>query len=251
MPPDREELFSAILDIGESMLVSGGEVCRVEDSIIRLVRAYGGEYAHVYCIPSHIVVTAAFDGREITHTRRVMATYTNLESLSRINDLARRLCREKPPAGDIRELLVSATNPPTYGFVARILIYALISFCFAVFFGGSLTDAAVSAFIGVVLFFATLLSKRVGGNALFTDILCAGVSAFLAVMAQKTGIAGDADKVIIGNIMLLIPGVELVNGMRDFIAGDIQTGIIHVTEAVILAVGIAVGAAGVLTLMGG
>ncbi len=251
MPSDCEELFSTILDIGESMLVSGAEVCRVEDSIIRLVRAYGGSCIHVYCIPSHIVVTAAFDGREITHTRRVMATYTNLEALNRLNDLARRLCREKLPPNEIRPLLTAAANPPKFGFFAKILIYALISFCFALFFGGSYADAYTSALVGVALFFAMLLSKRVGGNELFTDIFSSAVSAFLAVMAQRMGIANDADKVIIGNIMLLIPGVELVNGMRDFIAGDIQTGIIHVIEAAILAVGIAVGAAGVLTLMGG
>ena len=91
----------------------------------------------------------------------------------------------------------------------------------------------------------------VGGNIVFQDIFCAGVSALLAVTFTRLGFGHDADKIIIGNVMLLIPGVELVNGMRDFITGDIQAGTMHIAEALFLAIAIAVGAAGVLTLMGG
>ena len=128
-----------------------------------------------------------------------------------------------------------------------------MSFSFAMFFGGSFADAAVSAVIGVLLYPATQMinsQRSVQGNIIFIDILCAAISAFFACLAVRVGIAHDADKIIIGNVMLLIPGVELVNGMRDFIAGDIQAGMMHVFEALFLAICIAIGAAGVLTLMG-
>lgn len=248
---ETKAVFSTILDLGEIMLRSGAEVYRVEDTITRLIAAYGGRTSHVFAIPSHVVVTADFFGEEYSLSRRVLGVQTNLETLDRVNDLARALCRDKPCAEEMRARLLSASRNRGYLGYQRAGIFALICFSFTLFFGGNLTDSAISAFLGIIIFFAMGISRRIGGNVLFTDILCAAISAFLAVVSVRIGIGTDADRIIIGNIMLLIPGVELVNGIRDFIAGDIQAGMMHVAEALFLAIGIAVGAAGVLTLMGG
>ncbi|MBR3929161.1 MAG: threonine/serine exporter family protein [Clostridia bacterium] len=245
------KIFTQILDLGEIMLRSGGEVYRVEDTIARLVKAYGASESHVFCIPSNIIVTITIDGVEITHSRRVVNVQTNLELLDRMNDLARKICRETPDAEEFARLIKEKSNVRRYNHIEKILIYAVISSSFAVFFGGSWLDAAASAVAGVVLYFAGMLARAIGGNIVFQDIFCAAISAFFAVIFTRLGFGHDADKIIIGNVMLLIPGVELVNGMRDFITGDIQAGTMHVAEALFLAIAIAVGAAGVLTLMGG
>lgn len=248
---EAEAIFQTILDVGVTMLKAGGEVYRVEDTICRLIRAYGGEKPHVFAIPSHIVATAEMGGRELTTSRRVLAVSINLELLDRVNDLARQVCRETPDAEAMRARLAAAEGTPTYTFGQKMPIYALVAFSFTVFFGGNLADAIVSALIGVGMLFCARLTHALGGNTLFNDILSAAVAAALAVTSVRLGLAADADKVIIGNVMLLIPGVELVNGVRDFIAGDIQAGLMHVAEALFLAIGIALGAAGVLTILGG
>lgn len=248
---EPNKIITQILNLGEIMLRSGGEVYRVEDTITRLARAYGASESHVFCIPSNIVATITIDGKEITHSRRVVNVETNLELLDRMNDLARRICRDTPDAEMFEKLIREKSVLRRYNHFQKILIYAVISFSFAVFFGGSWLDACASAVTGVMLYFTGLLTRSVGGNIVFLDIFGAGVSALLAVIFTRLGFGHDADKIIIGNVMLLIPGVELVNGMRDFIAGDIQAGIMHIAEALFLAIVIAVGAAGVLTLMGG
>jgi len=248
---EAQAVFSRILDIGEHMLRSGAEVYRVEDTITRLILAYGGTKPHVFAIPSNIIVTATFDKTEITHSRRVPSPDTNFEILDRMNNLARQLCREKPSAEKIGLMTEDALNIRPYGIVGRVFIFALISLSFALFFGGTVMEAICSAVIGVVLIGAIKGIRKIGGNTIFVNILGASLSAMLAVLSVRLGIAADADMIIIGNVMLLIPGVELVNGMRDFIAGDIQAGLMHVAEALFLAICIAIGAAGVFTLMGG
>lgn len=248
---EANKIITQILNLGEIMLKSGGEVYRVEDTITRLAKAYGASESHVFCIPSNIVVTITIEGNEITHSRRVMNVATNLELLDRMNDLARRICRETPDSDEFARLIEEKSVIRHYNHLEKIMIYAVISFSFAVFFGGSWLDACASAVAGVILYFAGLLTRAVGGNIVFLDIFCAGISALIAVTFTRLGFGHDADKIIIGNVMFLIPGVELVNGMRDFITGDIQAGIMHIAEALFLAIIIAVGAAGVLTLMGG
>ena len=50
-----------------------------------------------------------------------------------------------------------------------------------------------------------------------------------------------ADKIIIGNIMLLIPGVAMTNSIRDIIIGDTISGSMRFIESLIWAAGLAVG----------
>ena len=67
---------------------------------------------------------------------------------------------------------------------------------------------------------------------------------------MRLGLGRDADKIIIGVVMLLVPGVELLNGFRDFISGDIQAAVMHISEALFLGIVLALGAAGMLTVAG-
>ena len=77
---DCEILMSAVMDLGKTMLVSGAEIYRVEDTITRLIRAYDGSASEVVAVPSHIISSATFDGREYTLVRRIEQTETDLES---------------------------------------------------------------------------------------------------------------------------------------------------------------------------
>ena len=57
---------------------------------------------------------------------------------------------------------------------------------------------------------------------------------------RSTGIAANLRITFL--VMALVPGVALTNCMRDFISGDFISGIYTLTEAVLIAVGMAVGA---------
>ena len=78
----------------------------------------------------------------------------------------------------------------------------------------------------------------------------AAVIAALTLLAARLVPELRTDKVVIGNIMLLIPGVELTNGMRDLFSGDVLAGLLHIGEAVFLATIIALGAVFILSLGG-
>ncbi len=49
------------------------------------------------------------------------------------------------------------------------------------------------------------------------------------------------DKMIIGAATTMVPGVAITNCMRDFISGDFYSGIYSLTEALLTAIGLAVG----------
>ena len=60
----------------------------------------------------------------------------------------------------------------------------------------------------------------------------------------------NQDKIIIGDIMLLIPGLMSTNAIRDVLIGDTLSGIIRLIAALLLAAALALGFMGAILLFG-
>ena len=72
--------------------------------------------------------------------------------------------------------------------------------------------------------------------------------AFLTTFACDLGIGQQVDKLIIGLVMTLVPGVANTNSVRDVIAGDFIAGQTKMTEALLTATSIALGTGIALSL---
>ena len=64
----------------------------------------------------------------------------------------------------------------------------------------------------------------------------------------SAGIPILQDKVVIGDIMPLVPGIALTTSIRDFFNGDYLSGAIHMIDAILTAFSISVGVGAVITL---
>ena len=56
------------------------------------------------------------------------------------------------------------------------------------------------------------------------------------------------DKIVIGDIMPLVPGIALTTSIRDFFNGDYLSGTIHMIDALLTSFSIAVGVGAVITV---
>ena len=61
------------------------------------------------------------------------------------------------------------------------------------------------------------------------------------ILAMQTSLPLLADKIIIGAIMPLVPGITFTTSIRDFHNGDYLSGTIHLIDALLTALCIAVG----------
>ena len=79
---------------GEIMLVSGAEIYRVEDTIIRILRYSGAAETEVVVMATGIFITlASAEGEPLSVVRRVRKRATNMNRVYRVNDVSRRFCR--------------------------------------------------------------------------------------------------------------------------------------------------------------
>lgn len=234
--------LTAALTIGERLLVCGAEVSRVEDTIRRICRAYGAVRVDVFTITSSIVVTAfGAGGVPYTQTRRIAGQAFDLTALSELNALSRRICAARPDTAEVDAALARIDALPHYCFGALLLVYALISASFSLFFGGTPRDALIAAGIGVGLKLMQAGLQRLAVNPLISVLLCSIAGGFGAWLAVTAGLADSIGGISIGNVMLLIPGIALTNSIRDMFSGDTISGLLRFTEALVFSVAIAWG----------
>lgn len=250
---DYDALLDLSVDMGCSLLVSGAEIYRAEDSLRRLLVAYGLPNAEVFAIPNCIIAGITTpEGRPITRIRRVPSHGTDLHRLELYNGLCRALCRDTPPPEEAQALFAQTeaqaqTYPPMLWFFGHFLGAA----AFSMFFGGSFRDALCGGLCGLVIALVLGFLGQLETGAFFRTLVGAAVSAALALALVRLGLGENLDAVTIGAYMVLTPGVALTNSMREFMAGDMVSGVSRLTEAVLIATAIALSTGVVLALGGG
>lgn len=249
----REQLLTCALDIGEQMLISGAEVGRVETAIRFICTAYGCSRTDVFTITSSIVVSIADeDGSHTTQTRRITGTQTDLTRLHRLNDLSREICATRPDYEAVQKKIRTVCQQKRFPLWGEAVASALIAFAFAIFFGGSALDGMTAGALCFGLRLLTwLLQAKAGMNQIFVNIVASFCLSTAAISLSRLGLCHDVNKVIIGNIMLLIPGIALTNSLRDMISGDIMTGLLRFFDALLVAAAIAAGYILAAQLLGG
>lgn len=236
-----EYLLCLALDVGEGMLRSGAEISRVEDTIERICCAYGAVHVEVFSIISFINAAIRMpDGSYSSQLRRIKSTSTNLGMLEKLNALSRRICNEKPALeefdGEIRRL----KHLPSYSVPLVCLASGLATGGFAMFFGGKWNDGIIAFLIGVIIGFLDLkMPSRI--NIMAKTVISSAIATAVAILSAKIGIADSADYVIIGSIMVLVPGIAFGTAMRDLLYGDLLAGTLKTLQAILLALMIAFG----------
>lgn len=249
------ELFlEYVLDIAGQMMQCGAEARRVENTALRLVEAYGFELQCANAVSSEINVSIkAPDGAHYTQAVRILSTGTDLGKLERLNAMARLICREKPAVEEIRKM-IRQEQSVRYSPWLELAGYLTMTFGFAIFFGGDAMDGLASALVSALIFLTNrLLNHRIQANQnrLFYTFLASFLSGCLALALVRLGLGHHADQIMIGDVMLFIPGLSLVNGVRELFYRDILTGVYRLVEAIILAVAIAAGFGVAILLLGG
>ena len=235
-------LLDVAAELGYTLAISGAETFRIEESISRIMDAYGVE-AEVFAIPNCLHVSIETEDHiPLTRMRRIGAHGNDLDAVERYSALGRKICAETPnPEVAMGWLKDTQKSIPHYGKAAIYLAHFLGSFGFAILFGGTVTDALCAGICGLIIALYDHLTKNYHINPIFSVIISACLMALPAHLFAYLGITQNTDAVIIGALMLLVPGLLFTNAMRDIIYGDTNSGINRVVQVFLIAVSIALG----------
>ena len=215
-----------LVRMGEALQNSGAEVFRVEDTLNRIAIAYGAEDVNVFVITSSIVVTLTMPSLPPqTETRRLRHAASN-DQLNAI------LAQHPDPRLHLAGSVLAASS-------------------FAIFFGGNLWDGLLAGGIAVLICWMERYLSPFCMNGVEFQFIASFLSGVSTLLLCRFGMQFHADKVLIGIIMLLIPGIMLTNSIRDILLGDIISGSLRLVEAILMAATLALGMMAAIWLMGG
>ena len=209
-----------LVRMGEALQNSGAEVFRVEDTLNRIAIAYGAEDVNVFVITSSIVVTLTMPSLPPqTETRRLRHAASNdLLTLEKLNALSRRICTAPPSIEEFQRQLnaILAQHPDPRLHLAGSVLAAS---SFAIFFGGNLWDGLLAGGIAVLICWMERYLSPFCMNGVEFQFIASFLSGVSTLLLCRFGMQFHADKVLIGIIMLLIPGIMLTNSIRDILLG--------------------------------
>lgn len=244
---DIERIIQLAVYAGKIMLENGAETYRVEDTVTRICDAYNVSNADCFVTPTGIMTSITNDyGRTISIVKRIHSRTTNLEKISQVNDLSRNILSKGHTLEYVENALKDIDSTPMYSHRVLTLFSCIGAAFFTLMFGGNMQDFAVSFFIGGMIHLSLYWLDKFHSNGFFSNVVGGALVALIALVSVDLGLAPDLDKIIIGSIMLLVPGLSITNAIRDTISGDLLAGVARAVEAFLVAVAIAIGTGSML-----
>ena len=239
---DYNALLDLTTELGYQLAMCGAETFRVEESVNRVMQAYGIK-AEAFAIPNclHISIETE-DGTPMTRMRRIGYHGNDLNGVERFSNLSRRICSECPePSVGLIWLQNVKSERREYKLPIYLLGSFLGAFGFCILFGGSIFDSVSAGVCGILIGLVNYLMDKLNANPFFRTITASFLMALLAHISSCLHLSANTDAVIIGALMILVPGLLFINALRDIIYGDTNSGINRIVQVFLTAAAIALG----------
>jgi uncharacterized membrane protein YjjP (DUF1212 family) len=236
--PEPLNPLSVIAEAGVLLLSAGAEVSRVEDTMERLAAALGSP-ASAVVLPTMIVLSRP-DGRTVV--RRVRRRATNLGAVQVINQLSREVTAGRLDLAGLAAGLEAARGVRRYPPVLDPVVAGLAAALLSQLFSGTVPDLPWAFLAGAMAQITRAVTRNTRLSGSLGDFVAALLASLPALAAASVGMPHPG-AIVVGGIMVLVPGLLMTTAVRDGIGGDLLTAAARLLEAVLVAGAVASGAA--------
>lgn len=237
MENQSDKVLEFASEAGRVLLENGAEISRVEETMERIASNYGEEGEKFFVLSNGIFTT----GNSYANAEFIPIKGARLDKVVAVNQLSRDIASQKLPLGEARKRLQQIQQTPSKPAWEQYLGAAFGCGGFCALFGGSLLDCAASLLAAVLLNLFVMklstpyLSKTLGN-------ICAGfLGTLLCIVFQSFGFGANLGNMVVGTLILLIPGVAFTNGLRDVANEDYLAGMTRLIDALMMFLCIAIG----------
>lgn len=167
--------------------------------------------------------------------RRIAGAPKNdFRKLEALNLLSRRCCAAagRPvPVSQLEEELLRWKRRENIR--ERYVGSLIVTGSFALYFGGTVADGLAAVAFAPLVCFLQVRFERLFPNKVTFYVFCSFLTGILICLGSRLTGWFHYDRVILGDMMLLIPGLALMNSVRDALAGNTISGIMRLTESLI------------------
>lgn len=246
-----KKVLQLALDAGTVLLSNGAEIWRVEDTISHICKAYGIDDVDAFVLSNAIFITGNNDKEAIfAKVKHIPLSGVHLGIVTEVNDLSREISAGGCPVGKAVEKLDDISKRTPKNPYYRAIASGIGAGCFCYILGASAIESMVTVIIGAIVLLFSLFAQEHKFPKLVRNMLGGGLIALMALSVTYIPFCASAsvDKMIIGAIMPLIPGVAFVNAIRELANTDFLSGTVRMLDTIMVFMYIAIGASTVLSL---
>ncbi len=240
-----KETVEIAMTAGEILLCSGSEIYRVEDTITRICSAYDIE-CEAFVMPTGIFIS----GKSISNPidtisliKRIKKRTIDLHCIELINTFSRGISLNPLTYSEAIKQLNAIKKPPYFKLMGRLIAAAITAFAYCILFKGNIADGITAAGISALIYYLKDVINKAGFTQFFEYLASGLIAGGISLIAARLFPVLHMNEIIIGAIMILVPGVTITNGIRDALHGDLVASIARLGEAlfIVTAVGAGVG----------
>ncbi len=245
------DVIDVALWAGQMLLQNGADSQRVEETVHRIGTGLGCTWMDIFVSPNAIVVTTISGEDFRTKIRRVVRIGVNMNLIDAVNNVSRRVERGELDRFQLREELERLDAlPHNYNRWTVVLMVGLACAAFARLFGGDFSVMGVTfAASAFAMFIRQELNRRFF-NPFLVVVVTALVAGLVASTATRFDIGKEPQIALAASVLLLVPGVPLINGAEDVINGYVVMGLVRGVTGGIIVLCIALGLLMAMRLMG-
>lgn len=246
---DVKKLMELAINSGEALLKNGAEAYRVEDTMERICNSRMNIFnVNSFVTQTGIFLTFQYENQTYVDFKRVRNVSINLKKISEVNNFSRKFVCSNISLDEGLKTIEKINRMKTHTKLEKAIFGSASAAFFTLMFGGNISDFTASYFVSFLVISIMNITNEFNLSFFIDNFLGAFLASFFASISIKIGIGSNLDKIIIGSIMYLVPGVAITNAIRDTMSGDSLSGISRGMEAILSALAIAFGVGVVLAI---
>lgn len=253
-PPLPYEELADVIDLslltGQLLLQHGADSARIEATVHHIGTGLGCNWLDILVSPNAILITTTSGDQFRTKLRRVTRLGVNMAMIVTINDLSRRVYSGELDRFTLRQALEAAIDAdPEYDRWTVVVMVGLACGAFSKLFGGDWVVFIMTVIAsGTAMFVRQELAHRY-----FNQYIMVTVTAFVATvvagLALMLNLSENPTIALSASVLLLVPGVPLINAAEDIIQGHALIGVVRGVIGGLISVSIALGIIMAITLL--
>lgn len=247
---DIRKVLELALEAGRVLLRNGAEIFRVEETIDRICWSFGIEEVDSFVLSNGIFLTAYKQGKEtFAKVKHIPMAGIHLGIVTEVNHLSREIAAGNIGLEEASERLREIEKLPPKKSIYQVLAAGLGSGCFCYLLQANLWECLMAFSVAALMYIFVIFAQKHSMSKIIINIVAGGIITVLALAVTHLSLPFtiSLDKIIIGAILPLVPGVAFTNAIRDIADSDFISGTVRMIDAILVFVYIAIGVGFVLS----
>ena len=239
-PASLSSRVDLLVQTGSLLLQHGADAGRVEASLQQMEAGLGIERIDVVVMSKTLLLTATRQDAHHTRVARVPIVGVNMNSLNEVEQLLGLFQQGRVTPGQLAVILEQIAILPHHysrGMIVAATGLACAAFCRL--FGGDWAALAITGVASAVAAWVRMELNRRQVNYFLVVLITALAASLLA--SSALWVSQTPQSALTAAVLLLVPGVPLINASVDILRGHISAGLARATTSLVVFLGIALG----------